>query len=159
MISINHIKVYILVAEDKIMAIRKAEAVWEGGLKNGSGRMKLGSGAFEGKFSYGSRFEEEKGTNPEELVGAAHAGCYSMALSSGLEKAGFPPNHVETKAEVHLGTVDGKARITNIHLECRAQVPGVSPEKFREIAEETKTGCPISAALAAVDISLDARLV
>jgi len=141
------------------MAIRKAEAVWEGGLKGGSGRMRLGSGAFEGKYSFSTRFEEEKGTNPEELVGAAHAGCYSMALSAGLEKAGFPPKRIETKADVYFGTVDGQARITKIHLESRAQVPGVSDDQFRKIAEETKSGCPISAALAAVEISLDARLV
>jgi osmotically inducible protein OsmC len=141
------------------MAIRKAEAVWEGGLKGGSGKMKLGSGTFEGKFSFSTRFEEEKGTNPEELVGAAHAGCFSMALSAGLEKAGFPPKRVETKADVYFGTLGGKPRITKIHLDCQAQVPGVSVDQFRKIAEETKSDCPISAALAAVEISLDARLV
>lgn len=141
------------------MAIRKAEAVWEGGLKSGAGRIKLGSGAFEGKYSFSTRFEEEKGTNPEELIGAAHAGCFSMALSADLEKAGFSPRKVETKAAVTLGTVEGKPRITEIHLDCQTQVPGLNAEQFAKIAEGAKTGCPVSAALSAVKISLDARLV
>lgn len=141
------------------MAVRKAEAVWTGGLKDGKGTMKLGSGAFEGAYSYSSRFEEGTGTNPEELIGAAHAGCYSMALSLGLGKAGFTPERIFTKAQVTLGTVDGHARITTIHLDCEAKVPGIDADKFQEIATATKGGCPVSAALTGVNITLNAKLV
>jgi len=140
------------------MAVRNAEAVWEGTLKAGKGSMKLGSGAFEGAFSFASRFEEGAGTNPEELIGAAHAGCFSMALSADLERAGYPATRVATKSRVHLGKVDGKSRITHIDLQCRATVPGIDAEKFQQIAEATRTGCPVSAALAAVEITLDAKL-
>ncbi len=139
------------------MAERQAQAVWQGTLKEGKGTMKFGS--FEGPFSFASRFEEGQGTNPEEMIGAAHAGCFSMALSAGLSKAGFPPERVETKAKVTLGTIDGNPRITNIHLECRVKAPGIGAEQFNQIAEGTKSGCPISAALAAVPITLDAKLV
>ncbi|MFM8321227.1 MAG: OsmC family protein [Chloroflexota bacterium] len=139
------------------MAERNAQAVWEGTLKEGKGTMKFGT--FEGPFSFSSRFEEGTGTNPEELIGAAHAGCYSMALSGALTRAGFPPVKIETRARVSLGQVDGKARITNIHLECRAAAPGISANQFNEIAEATKSGCPVSAALAATPITLDAQLV
>lgn len=141
------------------MAVRSSDAVWQGSLKEGKGSMKLGSGAYEGAFSFSSRFEEGTGTNPEELIAAAHAGCYSMALSAGLGKEGFTPTRVATKAQVTLGQVDGKARITLIHLQCEAAVPGISAEAFQKVAEATKEGCPISAALAAVKITLDARLV
>jgi lipoyl-dependent peroxiredoxin len=141
------------------MAIRNASATWEGNLREGNGVMKLGSGAYEGPFSFATRFEEEPGTNPEELIGAAHAGCFSMALSGGLGNAGFSPTSIRTRARVHLGRVDGKSRITLIELETEAVVPGISQEKFLEIAEATKTGCPVSAALAAVEIKLEARLV
>jgi osmotically inducible protein OsmC len=141
------------------MAVRNADAVWQGSLKDGKGSMKLGSGAFEGAFSFSSRFEEGVGTNPEELIAAAHAGCFSMALSAGLGKAGFTPTRISTKAQVTLGQVDGKARITLIHLQTEASVPGISAEDFKKIAEDTKTGCPVSAALSAVPITLDARLV
>ncbi len=141
------------------MAIRNAEATWEGSLKDGRGRMKLGSGAFEGAFSFASRFEEGTGTNPEELIGAAHAGCYSMALSAGLGSAGFTPGRIHTRAQVTLGKVGDKTRITHIHLLTEAAIPGISKEKFLQIAEETKTGCPVSAALTGVEISLEARLV
>ncbi len=141
------------------MAIRTATAHWEGSLKDGKGTMSLGSGAFEGAYSFGSRFEEGKGTNPEELIGAAHAGCYSMALSAELGNAGFTPQSIHTKAQVTLGKIGDKTRITLIHLEVQARVLGISAEKFQEIAEATKTGCPVSAALASVPITLDAKLV
>lgn len=141
------------------MAVRNASAVWEGSLKEGKGNMKLGSGAFEGKYSYSSRFEEGPGTNPEELIGAAHAGCFSMALSADLGKAGYTPERIETQAKVTLGKVDNKSRITEIHLDSQAKVPGISAEKFQEIAEGAKKGCPVSAALAGVNITLDARLI
>jgi osmotically inducible protein OsmC len=116
-------------------------------------------GAFEGPFTFASRFEEGSGTNPEELVGAAHAGCFSMALSAGLGRAGYTPKRVQTVATVTLGSVEGKARITDIHLACQAEVPGIEAGAFAAIAEETKTGCPVSAALAGVNITLEARLV
>jgi lipoyl-dependent peroxiredoxin len=141
------------------MAIRHAEAVWEGSLREGKGKMKLGSGAYEGAYSFSSRFEEGIGTNPEELIGAAHAGCYSMALSSGLGKAGFTPTRIFTTAAVTLGKVGDNSRITLIHLETEAAVPGIADKQFQEIAAATKEGCPVSAALTGVTITLSARLV
>ena len=141
------------------MAVRKSEAVWDGNLKEGSGKMKLGSGAFEGSYTWSSRFENGKGTNPEELLGAAHAGCFSMALSSNLGKAGFTPQHIHTSAQVTLETVDGKSRITRIQLETEAKVPGISDDQFQKIAEEVKQGCPVSVALSNVPTKLVARLL
>ena len=141
------------------MAIRNAEAVWEGNLQKGNGTMKLGSGAFEGAFSFASRFEEGPGTNPEELVGAAHAGCFSMFLSAVLSDAGYVPNRVYTTATVHLEQVEGAPWITKIHLSCEADVPGVDERTFQEKIAESKTGCPVSKALGGVEISVDAKLV
>ena len=141
------------------MAVRKAEAVWKGNLKDGSGRMKLGSGAFESAYSFSSRFEEGTGTNPEELIGAAHAGCFSMALSEELGKAGYTPEGIHTTATVTLGKVNDKTRITTIHLKVSARVSDISTEKFHTLAESTKTECPVSAALTGVEITLDANLV
>ena len=141
------------------MVIRNAEATWKGSLKEGKGRMKVGSGAFEGAFSYTTRFEDEPGTNPEELVGAAHAGCFSMSVSSNLGKAGFTPDTITTKAKVHFGKVDGVSTITLIELDCEASVPGIEAAQFAEIAEAAKKGCPVSVALAGVEIRLNARLV
>ena len=110
------------------MSVRHAQSVWNGNLKDGNGVMKLGSGELEAPFSFSTRFEEEPGTNPEELIGAAHSGCFSMFLSAVLTKAGFPPNKIETKAEVTLEQVDGAPWITKIHLICRADVPNVGAE-------------------------------
>jgi len=141
------------------MAIRYAEATWEGNLKAGKGSMRFGSGAFEGAYSFTSRFEDGPGTNPEELIGAAHAGCFSMALSADLEKAGYSAKRIDTKATVHLGKIDNKTRITNIDLHTQAEVPGISNEEFKRIAEGTKTGCPVSAALASTVINLEAHLI
>ena len=141
------------------MAVRTSEAVWEGTLKEGKGRMKLASGAYEGAFTFASRFENGQGTNPEELLGAAHAGCFSMALSGGLVSAGFTPTQIKTSAQVTLGTVDGKARITKILLTTEAKVPGIANEAFQKIAEATKQGCPVSVALANVPITLEAKLL
>lgn len=141
------------------MAIRKAEAVWEGNLQQGKGSMKLGSGAFEGAFSFASRFEEGPGTNPEELIGAAHAGCFSMFLSAVLSKAGFPPQRIHTTAKVHLEQKDGAPWITKIQLTCEANVPGVDQNTFQEQVDVSKKGCPVSKALTGVDISVDAKLV
>ncbi|GMU66582.1 MAG: peroxiredoxin [Acidobacteriota bacterium] len=140
------------------MATRNATAVWNGGLKDGSGTVRLGSGAFEGAYSFSSRFEEGTGTNPEELIGAAHAGCFSMALSAALGKAGFAPKRITTVAKVHLRMGDAGPSIPNIELDCVAEVPGITPEAFAEQAEGAKQNCPVSKALAAVEIVLHARL-
>ena len=141
------------------MAIRKAEAVWEGNLREGKGRVKLGSGAFEGTYSYISRFEEGTGTNPEELIGAAHAGCFSMALSADLAGGGYTPKRVHTTAQVYFERVEGKATITRIHLETQAEIPGIDEKTFLEYAEGAKKGCTVSRALASVEITLNARLI
>jgi osmotically inducible protein OsmC len=141
------------------MAVRNAKAVWEGNLREGKGTMEVGSGAFKGAYSFASRFEEGTGTNPEELVGAAHAGCFSMFLSAVLTEAGFVPNRIHTTATVHLDQVEGAPWITRIRLDCEADVPGVDEETFAEKVEASKTGCPVSKALKGVDISVDAKLV
>ncbi len=141
------------------MPTRKSEAVWDGSLKEGSGKMRFGSGAFEGTYSFGSRFENAVGTNPEELIGAAHAGCYSMALSANLGRAGFTPQHIHTTAQVTIESVEGKSRITRIQLETEAKVPGIEASQFQQIAEEAKEGCPVSVALSSVPVTLVARLL
>ena len=120
--------------------------------------MKTGKGGYQGDYSFKSRFEEGEGTNPEELIGAAHAGCFSMAFSKGLADAGFTPNSVETTAKVHLDKTDGGFGVTRIELVTRARVPGVDQKTFDEKAEAAKTGCPISKALQAVTVTLDAKL-
>jgi osmotically inducible protein OsmC len=121
--------------------------------------MRLGSGRYEGPYTYASRFEEGEGTNPEELLGAAHAGCYSMFLSALLSKQGFTPRRIETTATVHLGRVDGAPTITKIELVTEAQVPGVSKEAFAEAAREAKENCPVSKALAGPEIVVNASLL
>ncbi len=141
------------------MPVRKAEAVWEGNLLTGKGSMKLGSGAFEGPFSFASRFESGAGTNPEELIGAAHAGCFSMAFSLFLEKAGFIPERIHTDAKVHIDKVGEGFKITLIELVAEAKVPGIDEKKFQELAAATKNGCPVSVALAGAEIRLIARLI
>jgi osmotically inducible protein OsmC len=140
------------------MAVRKAEAEWTGNLREGKGRVKLGSGAYEGEYSFVSRFEDGKGTNPEELIGAAHAGCFSMALSAGLTKAGLSPKRIKTTAQVHLEKVGEAFEITRIELETDAEIPGVDEKTFLEHAENAKKGCPVSKALAGTKIELKARL-
>ena len=138
------------------MAVRKSEATWNGSLKEGSGRMKLASGLYEGPFTFSSRFEEGSGTNPEELIGAAHAGCFSMFLASLLTNAGFTPDSIHTTASVHLGA---GPTINKIVLDCQAEVPGIDNAKFQELAAQAKAGCPVSKALASVDeIVLNAKL-
>jgi osmotically inducible protein OsmC len=141
------------------MPARTASAVWTGDLKTGKGSMRLGSGAFEGAFSFASRFEEGTGTNPEELAGAAHAGCFSMAFSNELSKAGFVPTRVATAATVHLEKLDAGFAITRIDLACEAAVPGIPDTKFQEIAAAAKKGCPISKLFTGAQINLEARLV
>ena len=140
------------------MAVRSAEAEWKGDLKSGSGTVKSETGSVDGQYSFSSRFEEGTGTNPEELIAAAHAGCFSMALSNMLAGAGHPPDSVRTTAKVHLGTDDDGAAITRIDLACRARVPGIDADTFREHAENAKRGCPVSKALKAVEITLEASL-
>ncbi|CAN5446115.1 OsmC family protein [soil metagenome] len=140
------------------MATRTGSAVWEGTLKSGQGNMKLGSGAYEDAYSFSSRFENGSGTNPEELIGAAEAGCFSMALSVGLEKAGFPPKRISTTAKVQLEKIGEAFRITAIDLETDADVPGIDDAKFQEAAEQTKKNCPVSVALSGTQINLKARL-
>jgi osmotically inducible protein OsmC len=141
------------------MPVRTADAQWEGDLQAGKGTMRFGSGAFEGQYSFASRFEEGTGTNPEELIAAAHAGCFSMALSAGLSRAGHVPKRVHTTAKVHLEKGDAGFRISAIDLETEADVPGIDAAAFQKEAEAAKAGCPVSQALAAVDIKLNARLV
>jgi osmotically inducible protein OsmC len=136
------------------MPIRTAQARWEGNLKAGKGKMAFGSGAFEGAYSFSSRFEEGQGTNPEELIAAAHAGCFSMAFSNELDKAGFPPESVETEAAVSLENVDGGFKITKVDLATIGVVPGISEEQFKEIAEQASKGCPVSQALKAIEINV-----
>ncbi|MFL6539450.1 MAG: OsmC family protein [Chthoniobacterales bacterium] len=140
------------------MPARLGTAVWEGTLKGGKGSMKLGSGAYEGPFSFKSRFEEGTGTNPEELIGAALAGCFSMALSANLEKAGHPATRVDTKATVKLEMVEGGPRITTIELQNESQVAGIDEKEFQQQAEKTKSGCPVSKALTGTEIKLTAKL-
>jgi osmotically inducible protein OsmC len=137
----------------------KASAVWEGDLPHGKGTMKLPNWGQEGPYTFASRFQEGKGTSPEELIGAAHAGCFSMAFSNGLAKAGFTPTSVTTEARVILDQVEGGFGITKIYLDTEAVVPGIEEQQFQELAAAAKQGCPVSKALAAVDIQLNAKLV
>lgn len=139
------------------MPQRKGTAEWKSGLKEGKGSLALGSGAFEGDYSFGSRFEEGAGTNPEELIGAAHAACFSMAFAGALEKAGFEPQRIRTTARVDLDMSEGP-RIGTITLETEAEVPGIDADEFQRQAEGAKDNCPVSKALAGVDIRLEARL-
>ena len=140
------------------MPVRTAQARWEGDLRSGNGRVKLGSGAYEGTYSFGTRFGEEPGSNPEELIGAAHAGCFSMALSAGLSKDGHPPRSIETSAKVHIDKDDAGFTITRIELQTVGDVPGIDAAAFQRAAEDAKKGCPVSRALTGAQISLDAKL-
>ena len=141
------------------MPTRTSSARWEGDLKSGNGTVSTDSGTFQGSYSFPSRFESGQGTNPEELIAAAHAACYSMALSNGLAKAGFTPTSVETSAAVQFGPIEGGFAITRIDLTTRGDVPGIDAADFEKHAADAKAGCPISKALAAVEITLDAKLV
>ncbi len=141
------------------MPTSRASAVWEGKLKDGRGSFKAGSGAFSGPYTFATRFEGAKGTNPEELIAAAHAACFSMALSAGLEKLGKPASRVETSAACTIDVVDGAPKITKIELAVRGRVAGLDQAAFQKAAEEAKRGCPVSKALAGVpQITLDAKL-
>jgi lipoyl-dependent peroxiredoxin len=139
------------------MPLRKSTAEWRGSLKEGAGAMKLASGLYEGPYTYSSRFEEGAGTNPEELIGAAHAGCFSMFLAALLGEKGYVPDRITTSASVHLGS---GPRIKKIDLDTEAVVPGITEDEFQLLAAQAKEGCPVSQALAAVpEITLNARLV
>jgi lipoyl-dependent peroxiredoxin len=141
------------------MATRDGTAEWRGDLKNGSGKVSVASGLFDGTYSFSTRFEDEPGTNPEELIGAAHAGCFSMALSNILAEAGHTPESVKTTAKVHLRFVDGAPTITGIDLITEGRVPGIDQGQFADYAAQAKAGCPVSRALAGVgEITLDATL-
>jgi len=140
------------------MPTRKAEATWNGDLKNGKGQMSFGGGAYEGAYSFKSRFEDGTGTNPEELIGAAHAGCYSMALSADLAEAGYAPESVTTNANVKLEIVDGDPAITTIELNVKANIPDIDEDTFMEYAEGAKKNCPVSKALSGVNIKLNTTL-
>ena len=140
------------------MPVRSAEAEWKGNLLEGSGHMKMGT-SYDGPFTFKSRMENGPGTNPEELIAAAHAGCFSMAFSATLGKNGFSPKRVHTKANVRFEKVGDGFAITNIDLATEAEVPGIDAAKFQELAEAAKNGCPVSKALAGTKISLAAKLL
>jgi osmotically inducible protein OsmC len=138
------------------MPTRIANAHWEGDFKRGGGTVALSSGAFEGPYNFSGRFEEGPGTNPEELLGAAHAACFAMALSVGLTQAGTPPESLDVQAKVTIAEVEGGFGITRIDLDLRGKVPGIGADAFQQAAEGAKAGCPLSKALAAVpEINLD----
>ena len=141
------------------MLIRKASAVWEGNLPKGHGTFNSGTGIIKGKYSATTRFGEEPGTNPEELIAAAHASCFSMAFANELDKAGFTPTSVRTTAKVHLEKVDNGFKITTILLSAEGDVPGIDSNDFLKYAEIAKTGCPVSKALTGATIQLEAKLL
>lgn len=141
------------------MATSNAVAVWEGKLRDGKGSFKAQSGTFSGSFSFGTRFEGKKGSNPEELLAAAHAGCFSMALSAALEKAGYAPVRIETRAAVTIETVDGAPKVTRSALDVRGRVEGIDETTFAQVAETAKKNCPLSKAIQGnVEITMQAKL-
>lgn len=140
------------------MPVRSSTAEWKGTLQEGSGHMVVGKGAYDGPYSFASRFEEGTGTNPEELIAAAHAGCFSMALSGGLTRAGTPPTSIATTAKVHLDRGETGFSITRIELETIGEVPGVDADAFQKAAEGAKAGCPVSRAFKALEITVKATL-
>jgi osmotically inducible protein OsmC len=140
------------------MAIRQAHARWEGSVKEGSGKVDFGRGTFGAPYSFASRFEEGAGTNPEELLGAAHASCFAMALSLALSDAGFKPDFVDATASVTIRPQEGGFKITRSHLVCEAGVPGIDAATFAKHAENAKSNCPVSKALAGTEITLEAAL-
>jgi lipoyl-dependent peroxiredoxin len=140
------------------MPVRSSRAEWHGALRDGHGHMSFGNGAYDGEFSFGSRFESGVGTNPEELIAAAHAGCFSMQLSGLLTKDGHPPRRISTVAKVRLDVGQGGADITSIELETEGDVPGIDAATFMRAAEQAKDICPVSKALKAVKMSVKANL-
>jgi lipoyl-dependent peroxiredoxin len=140
------------------MSERSANALWQGGLKNGNGTMRIPRGNIEVPYTFASRFEEGQGLSPEDLIAGAHAGCFSMAFSADLEKAGFSPTSVETTATVSLAPVNGAPTIHKIRLDTVAKVPGIEEAAFQELAESAKNNCPVSRLLKGAEISVSARL-
>jgi osmotically inducible protein OsmC len=141
------------------MPVRSGSAEWRGGLKGGHGDLTIGDNVWSGQYNFSSRFEEGTGTNPEELIGAAHAACFSMAFSATLEGAGFTPEWVRTTAKVSVLPDAGGFSIKTIQLNTEASVPGITNGQFQDLGAQAKAGCPVSKALAGTEISLDARLV
>lgn len=142
------------------MAVRNGSAEWRGDLQSGTGTLTVGDGAFRGAYSFKSRFEEGEGTNPEQLIAAAHAACFAMALSNILSAAGHTPDSVRTTARVELRNVDGAPTLTRVDLDTEGQVPGIDESQFQSYAEEAKTNCPVSRALAGIpEMALTAKLV
>ena len=142
------------------MPTRKAEAEWKGNLREGAGQLKVGSGAFEGPYSFKSRFEEgESATNPEELIGAAHAGCLTMAMTAAMSRDGITATRIHTEARVTLEKVGDAFSITRIDLETEAEVPGIDDAAFQNYAKGAKEGCPVSKALTGTEIHLNAKLL
>lgn len=142
------------------MIIRQSSAVWQGGLRDGRGAITLGTDGLEIPYGFASRFESQgTGSNPEELIGGAHAGCFSMALAAELDKAGHPPVRIETTARVHLGKQGEGYAIPKIELETAVDVPGLDDETFQRVADSAKKNCPVSKVLAAAEITLEARLL
>src|SRR5687767_2962880 len=141
------------------MPARTATARWEGGLKDGKGNLRLGGGAFNGQYSFSSRFEEGTGTNPEELLGAAHAGCFSMAFAKTLDDNGYPPRSVETTAKVKFEKAEAGFTVTRIDLDTKVSADGIDPDTLTKLAETAKATCPISRALNVPEITVTATLV
>ncbi len=141
------------------MPVRKGSAEWRGGLKGGHGDVTLGDNVWSGQYNFSSRFEEGTGTNPEELIGAAHAACFSMAFAATLEGAGFTPDWVRTTAKVSVLPDEGGFSITKSELHTEASVPNISNEQFQELGLKAKAGCPVSRALTGLEVRLDAKLV
>jgi osmotically inducible protein OsmC len=140
------------------MPIRIAEAHWNGGFRYGRGTMEIGNGGLDGHYSADARFDDDSGNNPEELIGAAHAGCFSMALSLLLEQAGYTPEVIDTRAAVHLNAQNGGYRISRIELSTWARIPQIDQHEFDNLAQRAKTDCPVSQALAGTEITLKAEL-
>jgi lipoyl-dependent peroxiredoxin len=147
-----------ITGKDSYMPTRRAHARWEGTIKEGRGMLDFGNGAFKGAYSFGSRFEQGAGTNPEELLGAAHAGCFAMALSLILGQAGFTPNYIDATAHVTIEPQGGGFKITKSHIVCTASVQNVDQATFAKHAEAAKANCPVSQALAGTEITLEATL-
>ncbi len=141
------------------MPIRTSSAQWNGDLKSGKGSIKIGQSGKETAFSFASRFENGEGTNPEELIAAAHAGCYAMAFSNALSQAGYSVNHVDATANVHLEKTDGGFAIPSIDLKVEGKVSDINNDKFQEIAEDAKNNCPVSKVLTGAKITLSAKLL
>jgi lipoyl-dependent peroxiredoxin len=150
--------VTVVTAKESNMTVRKAEAEWSGSLREGRGELALESGAFRGPYSFKSRFEDGKETNPEELLGAAHAGCFTMALTAMLARQQLAPTRIHTTARVHLEQSGGGFTIPRIELRTRATIPGIDATQFAALAADAKQNCPVSKALAGVEITLDAKL-